>query len=414
MRKLTFVIGFGLGLPTLLLAGCANQQGAQAPFGSSLAAPAWPDMRGWSPGWPVAMTSAQAPGLVEEVGAARALAYLPPQAGQPVSVGERRGADGLEQDIVLAGGAAHQGQNRISVRMRWGDGEAAREALRGPTEQSIAREIEEAFPGGTVQPTTAVVANADGPIGIAAGRAGGANCVYAWQSLRTTRNGGWFEASAVIGTQVRVRLCSAGLSQQQLIQLVAGLNVAHAPQSRIAAIMPFNRTPAWVNPAPASYDPVAMAAPAMGGGYPATGYMGGVAPAGAGCGGALAAAGVCGAQPASAYALAGPATAASMMTPAPMMAAPAPRMVWTPAAAPLPPERPTSRRVVARAVEDPAPRRAEARAPQRPAVVARAAVPAPAGPARVPTRQSPHLSPAGVERTSATPSPTFPTVPLPQ
>lgn len=446
MRKLA--IALGLALPALLPAGCANQQGAQSPFGAGLAAPSWPDMRAWTPAWPVQMTSAQAPGLVEEVGPARALAYLPPQAGQPVSVGERRGAESLDQDIVLGGAASYAGQNRITVRMRWGDTQEARDAMRRPTEHSIAREIDEAFPNGSVQPTSAIVANADGPIGVAAGRSGGANCVFAWQSLRTTRTGGWFEQGASIATQVRVRLCDASLSQQQLIQLVAGLSVAHAPQSRLASLIPFNQTPAYVNPAPASYDPMTAmtaapayaapvyggagnaapayggsgyAAPAYGAGSPAATPYAGMAPAGAyppaasGCGGALAAAGVCpgaAAMAPSAYSLAAPAALPSTQ----------PRMVW--AAAPLPPARPaTARRPPERApVERANIERASAehrlaeRAAARPATIRTASVervqPARAVPLPTPAASAPPRLPA-TPPTPDTPTAAFPQIPLP-
>lgn len=443
MRKLA--IALGLALPALLPAGCANQQGAQSPFGAGLTAPSWPDMRAWTPAWPVQMTSAQAPGLVEEVGPARALAYLPPQAGQPVSVGERRGAESLDQDIVLGGAASYAGQNRITVRMRWGDTQEARDAMRRPTEYSIAREIDEAFPNGSVQPTSAIVANADGPIGVAAGRSGGANCVFAWQSLRTTRTGGWFEQGASIGTQVRVRLCDASLSQQQLIQLVAGLSVAHAPQSRLASLIPFNQTPAYVNSAPASYDPMTAmtvapayaapgyAAPAYGGsGYAAPAFAGsqaaapyaGMAPAGtypqaiSGCGGAFADAGVCPGVPAamapSAYSLAAPAALPPTQ----------PRMVW--AATPLPPARPAiARRPPERAPVErvsvkranieraSAERRLADRVATRPAAIRTASVervqPARAVPLPTPAASAQPRLPA----TPDTPTTAFPQIPLP-
>jgi hypothetical protein len=167
--------------------------------------------------------------LVEEVGPHRALARLPAAAGAPLSVGERRSVDQIEQEIVLASPVLATGQNRIQVTLRSPDRTAgADDSLFRPSEASIARELASAFPLGALRPTNRLIANAEGPIGVATGRVAGLACAYAWQTVTPPSIGsGWF---GVAPTQpaiaVRARVCHPTLSEDDLVAVMAGLTLA--------------------------------------------------------------------------------------------------------------------------------------------------------------------------------------------
>ena len=172
---------------------------------------------------PYATTSAS-PSLAQEVGAERALAVLPAEAGQVISVTERREVERIGQTIALAGEGTTQGTNQIRVVAANHDPERRRR----PTEETIAAELESEFPDLDMRRTERMITGQGGPIGLATGRAaGGATCLYAWQETeaRPGRARGGLFASEQVDLSVRVRLCRRDLGEERAIALVEGLRL---------------------------------------------------------------------------------------------------------------------------------------------------------------------------------------------
>ena len=202
----------------VLLSGCARQasdSSAMAPAGSF---------------------QGRAAGLATAVPAGSALALLPSGAGRIVQVAERRYSDGLAQDIILEGGRSTHGENRIEVAMRLTpDGETLTDnlvPLARTSDVAIASEIETRFPGMRMEIVNVLLQNRHGPYGMAAGRgSNGERCIYAWQWIDDIRNTGGSAsqslASALLSppqpASLRVRLCRAGASADQLAALVNDL-----------------------------------------------------------------------------------------------------------------------------------------------------------------------------------------------
>jgi hypothetical protein len=178
------------------------------------------DMRGTTP-----FATASVPAtLTQEVGADRALARLPDEAGPVVIVTERRETDRLTQTIALSGDAATPGTNHIRVVAATRDPERSRRT----TEEAITAEMEAEFAGLDMRPSSRLITAAGGPIGLATGRsATGATCVYAWQEIdaRPGRGRGGVFGSETVDVSVRVRLCRHDLGEDRAIALVEGLRL---------------------------------------------------------------------------------------------------------------------------------------------------------------------------------------------
>ncbi len=169
-------------------------------------------------------TASVSPSLAREVGADRALARLPDEAGAVVTVTERREPDRLTQTIALSGDAATAGTNRIRVVAATRDPGR----LRRPTEEAITAEMEAEFAGLDMRPSSRSITAAGGPIGVATGRSTeGATCVYAWQEIdaRPGRGPDGIFASETVDVSVRVRLCRRDLSEDRAVALVEGLRL---------------------------------------------------------------------------------------------------------------------------------------------------------------------------------------------
>lgn len=149
-----------------------------------------------------------------------AVAALPESAGGVVAVSARRRADGTGvQTIALAGDAATRGQNAIEVAT------LSRMASRRPVSaRAIAAELRTAFPGTPMTIDPALRANAYGPFGMAAGADGAARCHYAWQRAGTGRT----------ALDVRVRLCRADLSGEDMAALMERLRLRGATAAPVA------------------------------------------------------------------------------------------------------------------------------------------------------------------------------------
>ncbi|WAJ28800.1 cellulose biosynthesis protein BcsN [Antarcticirhabdus aurantiaca] len=157
-------------------------------------------------------------------------AFVMPSAGGPAIVGvlERTYSNGVEQDIVLAGGGAVAAQNVLKVQFIGpvDTATSGRSALseRPLATTDIARELRAEFPGIAMQRSPYYVQNRYGPFGYAVGRTGGTTCLYAWQrmtgSVDTTL---LLRPRAIIN--MRLRRCDAGVSEAQLLATMYGLGV---------------------------------------------------------------------------------------------------------------------------------------------------------------------------------------------
>jgi len=170
------------------------------------------------------------------VAAARPMAQLPAAAGEQLSVLQSNLQGPLTQKIVLQGDPATSGENRIIVTVdleQAAPGELDSKVPK-PTEEQIAKELDEALPSVAMAISPNWERNDFGPFGYAAGHAyGGVTCIYAWQwspghPSRLIANP---EAQAAessqpkFATSVRVRLCKQGLSEAELVELVRHMSV---------------------------------------------------------------------------------------------------------------------------------------------------------------------------------------------
>lgn len=169
-------------------------------------------------------------GLGVAVAPERAMAALPPEAGNVVSVVERRGDGTVNQTITLMGDAAARGDDRIEVEARERRFAAARPRLEAET---IEAEMADALPGVAMTVSSRVVATPSGPVGVATGRsADGRGCLYAWSTAEARGRSGSTEvlglsiaSSTKSDLSVRVRLCRRGLDETRLIALAEGLRI---------------------------------------------------------------------------------------------------------------------------------------------------------------------------------------------
>ena len=175
------------------------------------------------------------------VPAARPMAQLPAAAGEQIAVLQSNVQGPIQQKIVLRGDPATGGENRIVVTVDLD------QPLRGapdynipkPTEELIAKELDDNFPGIAMAISQYWVRNDFGPFGYATGHAyGGVTCIYAWQWApgQPTRFIANLEAQAAEAstakapTSVRVRLCKQGMGESELVELIHQMAV-YAPGS---------------------------------------------------------------------------------------------------------------------------------------------------------------------------------------
>ena len=167
----------------------------------------------------------------------RAMASLPPQAGQVVSVLEERRINGVVQDIVLSGDANMRGENKISISALTGSDLPAKYSMNQvdiapASEPNITAEMEEALPDMAMGVGETLERNAYGPFGYAVGTSGKVVCMYAWQVIgRSDRanlipNG--LANASVQPASVRVRLCQTGANPMALVGLMRQFNYAAA------------------------------------------------------------------------------------------------------------------------------------------------------------------------------------------
>jgi hypothetical protein len=166
--------------------------------------------------------------LMNEVPATKAIIVPPPGGPAIVAVLQRNYKNGISQEISLATASSANGQNTIYVSMM-NDPTALTEtddilsipALRPDRLQA---EMDERFPGIDMTPSVVYVQNRYGPFGFGTGRsASGDTCLYAWQRIEPTE-------AAIIATSgvisIRMRLCDADASDQQLLRSMYGFTIS--------------------------------------------------------------------------------------------------------------------------------------------------------------------------------------------
>jgi len=158
-------------------------------------------------------------------------AYALPPPGGPsiVSVIQRNYNNAVQQEILLSNSAHTPGQNVLRVQFfgpvkpNLSGGDTLRDRQLGTT--NISREMRGTLPGVAMQRSPNFVQNRYGPFGFASGRSrSGDTCIYAWQRIRPpetqTR---WLTGRGSI--QVRLRLCDAKLTEEQLLAVMYGYTI---------------------------------------------------------------------------------------------------------------------------------------------------------------------------------------------
>lgn len=168
--------------------------------------------------------------LLQEVPPTAALVLPPPGSLAVVTVLERRYANALTQTVVLANDSAVSGENTIEVTFFGpvGAGAAQGDTLRWrPLDPvRISEEMIDKFPGVRMTRSPYYVQNGYGPFGYGVGRPrGGGTCLYAWQQIEPPRNK-FGEPKSRGSISLRVRLCRAGASEEDLLRFMYGLVIS--------------------------------------------------------------------------------------------------------------------------------------------------------------------------------------------
>ncbi len=169
-------------------------------------------------------------GMVPE---GQAIALPPPGGPAVLGVVERRYANAIQQDIVLAADSAVPGQNFLRVQL-FGpvgtDGGQTELPDRPLANSGLNREMREALPGIAMRTSPLYAQNSYGPFGYAIGRNGVQDlCIYGWQRIASTPVGGSFMNRGRV--QVRLRLCQSGATEQTLLASMYGytINTSFSP-----------------------------------------------------------------------------------------------------------------------------------------------------------------------------------------
>ncbi len=202
---------------------------------------------------------------------ARALVWLPPQAGNVVSVLEQRRANGIVQDIVLSGEAEMYGENKITVTAISSTDFPGKYAVPNQadvaqaSENDIAQELEDTFPNTKMGLGDTVERNIYGPFGYAVGTKGKVGCMYAWQTLGRSEPHKLFDASAAASqpTSIRIKLCRAGANPMAFVGLVRQMAIGTSAPVGVAPGVAYGSVPMYNAPGYGAGD--ALAASGLGG-----------------------------------------------------------------------------------------------------------------------------------------------------
>ncbi len=166
--------------------------------------------------------------LNSEVPATRAIVVPSPGGPSVVAVLQRTYQNGISQEIALSTASLTSGQNAFyaSLLNNTASNMEIPETLSllPLTPDRIEREMEERIPGVAMQTSLVYVQNKFGPFGFATGRsASGDLCLYAWQQIEPDKPVILVPGGAI---SVRLRLCDADASVDQLLRVMYGYTIA--------------------------------------------------------------------------------------------------------------------------------------------------------------------------------------------
>ena len=166
--------------------------------------------------------------LNSQVPATRAILVPPPGGPSVVAVLQRTYQNGISQEIALSTASLTSGQNAFYASLlnnTAGNMELPETLSLTPlTPDRIEREMEERIPGVEMQTSLVYVQNKFGPFGFATGRsASGDLCLYAWQQIEPDKPAILVPGGAI---SVRLRLCDADASVDQLLRVMYGYTIA--------------------------------------------------------------------------------------------------------------------------------------------------------------------------------------------
>ncbi|WP_421593037.1 cellulose biosynthesis protein BcsN [Shinella sp. M27] len=167
--------------------------------------------------------------LSSTVPTASALVLPAPGTLSIVSVIQRQYTNAIEQQIALSTSASTSGQNFISIQA-FGPAEtvampAGGLAFKPVRHSAIQAEIRAYVPGGRLTISSNFVRNTYGPFGYAYGPgAGDDGCLYGWQQIRSDEaDRNLLNSFGML--QIRLRVCQAGASEKELVELMYGYTV---------------------------------------------------------------------------------------------------------------------------------------------------------------------------------------------
>ncbi|SMC46426.1 cellulose biosynthesis protein BcsN [Rhizobium sp. RU36D] len=174
------------------------------------------------------MTAAALSGS-REVGAHLALASVP-GAGTVLAVRQTIDPDATRQTIVFANPLAVAGEDVLTIEVASGNSRRFRQA---PSRGELQSEMNKALPGIAMTISNTMNDNAYGVFGYASGNTAGGQCVYAWQVID---GGSSSPIGSSHGASIRLRLCRAGVSAENLAALMRGLSVKPLDAATLAAL----------------------------------------------------------------------------------------------------------------------------------------------------------------------------------
>jgi hypothetical protein len=166
--------------------------------------------------------------LTSEVPATRAIVVPSPGGPSVVAVLQQQYQNGLSQEIALSTASLTTGQNAfyISLLNNTATNTELSDTLTLPSlsQDRLQREMEERLPGVEMETSLVYVQNRFGPFGFATGRSStGDLCLYAWQQIEPGEPAIFVPGGAV---SVRLRLCDADASVDQLLRVFYGYTIA--------------------------------------------------------------------------------------------------------------------------------------------------------------------------------------------
>lgn len=166
--------------------------------------------------------------LMDEVPASKAIITPPPGGPSVVAVLQRSYRNGISQEIALSTASLTPGQNAFYVSLSSGTSPQSEidDVINVPAlwQDKIQGEMEERVPGIEMQTSLVYVQNKYGPFGFATGHSpNGDTCLYAWQRIEPNEPAILVPGGVI---SVRLRLCDADATQEQLLRTMYGFTIA--------------------------------------------------------------------------------------------------------------------------------------------------------------------------------------------